>query len=114
MNKLEIKELPVLKYKESLVFFEDIYHLKDKRKSSAYSSSNKRMKLTESQLQKVYVNLTINIAPPGEPKDVISNKMKVDLTTTAFNLIEKMSNKLMAIKKGLVIDIKKKILKLKG
>ena len=114
MNKLEIKELPVLKYKESLVFFEDIYHLKDKRKSSAYSSSNKRMKLTESQLQKVYVNLTINIAPPGEPKDVISNKMKVDLTTTAFNLIEKMSNKLMAIKKGLVIDIKKKILKVKG
>ena len=112
MSKLEIKELPVLKYKEGLAYFEDIYHINDKRKLS--DNSKIKRSLTEVQLKKVVLNLTINIAPKGQPKDIISNKMKVELNTTAFSLIKKMCDKLMTMKKGLVIDINKKILKVKG
>ena len=112
MNKLDTKELPVLKYKDGLAYFEDIYHINDKGKI-ADSSTIKRT-ITDAQLKKVVLNLTINIAPPGQHKDIISNKMKVDLTTTAFSLIKKMCDKLMNMKKGLVIDINKKILKAKG
>ena len=114
MNNLQIKELSVLKYKNGLVYFEDKLQKEKKPHGNMNYASNKRTKISEKQLQKVYLNLTINIAPPGQPKDIISNKMKVTLTTTAFNLIEKMCNKLMNIKKDLFIDIKKKILKVKG
>ena len=115
MNKLQIKELSVLKYKDGYVFFEDKLQTEKKSYSNAMNSAaNKRTKISEKQLQKVYLNLTINIAPPDKPIDVISNKMKVTLSTTAYNLIEKMCSKLMKMKEGLVIDIKKKILKAKG
>jgi len=117
MNKLQVKEISSLKYKNNLAFFEDKCQIDDSKKSYSNAmnyASKKRTRISEKQLQKVYLNLTINIAPPDQPIDVISNKMKVTLTTTAFNLIEKMCSKLMNIKKGLVIDIKKKILKVKG
>ena len=65
-------------------------------------------------MQKVYLNLTMNIAKENEPINTISNKMKVGFNTTAFNLIEKMCSKLMTINQDLVIDINKKILKVKG
>ena len=115
MNKLQIKELSVLKYKDGLVYFQDKLQNEKKNYSNTMNyTTNKRTKITEEQLQKVYINLTINIAPPGQPKDIITNKMKVDLKKTAYDLIEKMCSKFMGLKKGLVIDIKKKILKARG
>jgi len=117
MNKLQIKEISALKYKDGLVFFEDKCQTNDKHKSYSNAMNyaiNKRTNITEKQMKNVYLNLTINIAPPGQPNDIISNKMKVNIDTTALFLIEKMCNKLMGIKKGLFIDIKKKILKVRG
>ena len=117
MNNIQIKELPVLKYKDNSVFFEDKYKTNtDVRKSYSNTmnfATKKRIKISEKQMQKVYLNLTINVAKENEPINIISNKMKVTLNTTSFNLIEKMCSKLMNIKKDLVIDIKKKNIKSK-
>ena len=113
MNNLEIKELSSLKYKDGHIYFED----RCKIDENSYSNSINNV-ITEERLKKVYLNLTINTAKPGEPSKEISNKMLVKLETTAFSLIEKMCNKLMYIskesKEGVVVDIKKKILKVKG
>ena len=118
MSKIDIKELPVLKYKSNSVFFEDKYKTNNDMKKSYSNTMNfatkKRTKISEKQMQKVYLNLTMNIAKENEPINTISNKMKVGFNTTAFNLIEKMCSKLMTINQDLVIDINKKILKVKG
>ena len=115
MNMLKLKEIASLKYKEGYVFFEDKLQNEKKAYSSAMNlTKSKSLKLSDKQLTKVYLNLIINIAPPDKKKDVISFKMKVTTSTTAYNLIEKMCSKLMVMKKGLVLDIKKKVLKVKG
>ena len=115
MNKLESKELASLKYKDGYVFFEDKLLMEKKSYISAMDFTKKKsITMTEKQMQQIFLNLTINIAPPGKPKDVISNKMKVTTKTTALDLIKKMCSKLMSMKEGLIIDIDKKILKVKG
>ena len=112
MSKIQIKELPVLKYKQNSVYFEDKYKANTEMKKSYSSAMNyiskNKTKITEKKLSKVYLNLTMNISKENEPNNIISNKMKVDLKTTSYDLIEKMC------KKYLVMDINKKILKVKG
>ena len=115
MNQLNIEELSFLKYKDGMIFFEDKYKYAEDRKSFAdHRQTIMNKKLSDDKLQKVFVNLTLDIAKPGEPTNQVSNKMPVNSSTTAYDLIEKMCKKLMNMKKDLKIDINAKILKAKS
>ena len=120
MNKLNLEEISFLKYKDGMIFFEDKCKYAEDRKSTAGSSplSHRKTllnrKLNDDKLQKVVVNLTINTAKQGEAPKQVSNKMPVNSTTTAYDLIEKMCKKLMNMIKDLSIDIDSKILKAKS
>ena len=115
MNKLNIEELSFLKYKDGMIFFEDKYKYAEDRKSfTDHRQTIMNKKLSDDKLQKVFVNLTLDIAKPGEPNNQVSNKMPVNSNTTAYDLIEKMCKKLMNMKKDLKIDINSKILKAKS
>ena len=115
MNKLNIEELSFLKYKDGMIFFEDKYKYAEDRKSIPdHRQTIMNKKLSDDKLQKVFVNLTLDIAKPGEPTNQVSNKMPVNSNTTAYDLIEKMCKKLMNMKKDLKININAKILKAKS
>jgi hypothetical protein len=112
MNKINLEEMSFLKYKDGIVYFEDKCKVDDGRKS--YSSTLKNQRLTDEKLKKVFANLTIDTAKPGQNSNLVANKMKVDTSTTAKDLIEKMCKKLNSIKKDLNIDTESKILKVKS
>ena len=121
MNKLNIEEISFLKYKQGLIFFEDKCKYVEDRKS--YSSSINSIphrqtimnrKLTDDKMQKVFANLTLDIAKPGEKKNNVTSKVQVNASTTAYNLIDRVCNKFMKARKELKFDIDSKILKVKG
>ena len=120
MNKLNLEELSFLKYKDGMIFFEDKCKYAEDRKSysgsapSSHRATIMNKKLSDDKLQKVFVNLTIDTAKPGEVTNQVSNKMPVNSSTTAYDLIEKMCKKLMNMIKNLNIDINSKILKAKS
>ena len=113
MNKLNFKEIASLKYKDGIVYFEDKCKVDEERKSYVNSFS-KAQRLSDEKMKKVFANLTIDAAKPGENSNLITNKMKVDTNTTAKDLIDKMCKKLNAMKKDLNIDTGTKILKVKS
>ena len=122
MNKINVEEISFLKYKAGMVFFEDkIKYAEDRKSYSSVSNTNMPLrqtimnkKLSDEKLEKVVVNLTLDASKPGEPSDIVSNKMPVKASTTAYDLINKMCTKLMNMKKNLKIDIESKILKAKS
>ena len=111
MNKLNIEELSCLKYKDGMIFFEDKCKYDDDSKN-AMSGGGRR--LNDEKLGKIFANLTYKIEQPGQADETITNKMNVTASTTAYDLIVKMCNKIMNMKSNLKIDIDTKILKAKS
>ena len=116
MNKMKFTEISNLKYINGIVYFEDKCKYNDDKRQSLNSSSSRRVtitnaKLTDSKLEKVLINLIIDIAEPGKPPKITSKKFTVNENTTAYDLIEKMCNKLSSLDQNLKFDINKKILK---
>ena len=121
MNKLHFEEISFLKYKSGMVFFEDkIKYAEDRKSYSSVTNNNNprrqtimNKKLSDEKLEKVVINVTLDASKPGGPTDIVSNKMPVKASTTAYELINKMCTKFMNMKK-MKIDIDSKILKAKS
>ena len=114
MNKMKFTEISNLKYINGTVYFEDKCKFNDDKRQSINSSRRvtiSNAKLTDSKLEKVLINLIIDVAKPGDPPKITSKKFAVNANTTAYDLIEKMRNKLSALDQNLNFDVNTKILK---
>ena len=103
MNKTNIEVQSRLKLIHNKLYFEDI-------------CEGEKVNITEKDLEKFFVNLYIEVKnPDGESeKDLIQQKVKISIHTTAFDLIEKMNKKVSIMKEDLSFEAKKMILKVRS
>ena len=79
------------------VLFEDIYE---------------STKLKEKEMKNVFVNISYPIS--FENQNTLEKKLKLDLNTTGYDLVENMKKKLSSLSNDFDFDIKKKILKVRS
>ena len=104
MNKTNIDVKSRLKLIQNKLYFEDI-------------CEGVKVSITEKELEKFFVNLYFEVKnPDGETdkNDLIQQKVKISLNTTAFDLLEKMNKKIRAMKEDLSFDSQKMILKVRS
>ena len=103
MNKTNIDVQSRLKLIHNKLYFEDI-------------CEGEKVDITEKDVEKFFVNLYYEIKNPDEDKgvDLIQQKVKISLNTTAFDLLEKMNKKVTTMKEDLSFDSKTMILKVRS
>ena len=104
MEKKNFVENSNLKYINNKLYFED----------KCIHNNNTKSDLNDEELNKIFVNLIIDLSTPDNPKNVQSQKLKVTKKTTAFNLIESFFSKLGNIGNKTKLNPKKKILKVRS
>ena len=105
MDKKNFVENSNLKYINNKIYLED---------KCVYNGSNNKNELTDEDLNKVIVNLIIDLSTPENPKNIQSRKMKINTKTTAYNLIESFCSKLGTAGSKNKLNPKKKILKVRS
>ena len=103
MNKTNIDVQSRLKLIHNKLYFEDI-------------CEGEKVHITEKDVEKFFVNLYYEIKNPNEEreKDLIQQKVKISLNTTAFDLLEKMNKKITIMKEDLSYDSQTMILKVRS
>jgi len=104
MEKKIFVENANLKYVGNKLYLEDKYTNNGKNK----------VELTDEDLNKVIINLIIDLSTPDNPKNIQSRKLKINTKTTAYNLIENFCSKLGNLDSKYKFDPKKKILKVRS
>ena len=89
-------------------------YLEDKTTHGNNNNKNADNELTDEDLNKVFINLTIDLSTPDNPKNIQSKKVKINTKTTAFNLIDNFCSKLGSMDNKIKLDPKKKILKVRS
>ena len=106
MEKKNFVENSNLKYINNKIYFED--------KCVRNGTNNTKNELTDEALNKVLVNLIMDLSTPDNQKNIQSMKLVVTTKTTAFNLIEKFCTKMGFIDTKIRLDPKRKILKVRS
>ena len=104
MEKKIFVENANLKYVGNKLYLEDKY----------VNNGNNKNELTDEDLNKVIINLIIDLSTPDNPKNMQSRKLKINTKTTAYNLIENFCSKLGSMDSKYKFDPKKKILKVRS
>jgi hypothetical protein len=106
MEKKNFVENANLKYIGNKLYLED--------KITNGNNTNKGKELTDEDLSKIFINLTIDLSTPDNPKNIQSKKVKITTKTTAYNLIENFCSKIGNVDSKTKLDPKKKILKVRS
>ena len=107
MEKNNFTENSNLKYINNTLYYED-------KCINNVNSNNNKNELTDEDLNKVFVNLIMDLSTPDNPKKNLSQKIKINTKTTALNLIEAFCLKIGYIDSKYRINPKKKILKVRS
>ena len=101
MEKKNFVENSHLKYINGKLYFED-------------KLNNNKSEITDEDLNKIMINLIMDLSTPDNPKNIQSRKVKITTKTTGYELIVNFNSKLgnMDIKNK--FDPKKKILKVRS
>ena len=114
MQKLEFADNSNLKYINGKIYFEDKFD-EDSQKTNKNPELKRRFsfskKLTDKQLSKFFINLIIDLSADVKNKNIQTHKFQINSTTTAFNLIDKLSVKMSFSNSNTKFEPKKKILK---
>ena len=102
MNKINIDIKSKLKLIKKNLYFED-------------TIEDEKITLNEENLSNFFLNLLCEVKNPEEGHmDLIKQKVKITLNTTAFDLLEKMNKKIRTMSDTLGYDSKKMILKVRS
>ena len=102
MNKINIDIKSKLKLIKKNLYFED-------------TIEDEKIILKEENLSNFFLNLLFEVKNPEEDHmDLIKQKVKITLQTTAFDLLEKMNKKIRTMSDTLGYDSKKMILKVRS
>ena len=102
MNKTNIEIKSKLKLIKQQLYFED-------------TIEDEKITLKEDNLNNFFLNLLFEVKNPEEDHmDLIKQKVKITLQTTAFDLLEKMNKKIRTMSDTLGYDSKKMILKVRS
>ena len=114
MEKLEFMENSNLKYINGKIYFEDKF---DEEMINMNNGSVKKRrfsftkKLTDKELSNFFINLKIDLSTDDNKKNIQTHKFKINSTTTAYDLIEKLSIKISHSTLNTKYEPQKKILK---
>ena len=112
MNKKEFKEIACLKYINGGVYFEDKVKYDEEKKSE--DKDKKKEKKNKVEEQTLFVNVTLFSGKQDQNNNALSKKFQINSSTTAFDLIQKMAEKVTAADQNMKYDPRSKILKVKG
>ena len=102
MNKTNIEIKSKLKLIKNKLYFEDVIE-------------DEKITLKEEDLNNFFLNLFFEVKNPEEEHmDLIQQKVKITLNTNAYDLIEKMNNKIKVMSDTLGYNSKKMILKVRS
>ena len=99
MQKTKIEVKSRLKYIKNKIYFEDVCE---------------SQKLSDADLEKFFVNVTIIIKNEEGEKDIVTKKIKITSKMTAYDIIVNMNKKVQLMKADLAFDPRKKILKVRS
>ena len=115
MEKKEFVENSNLKYINGKIYFEDKFEKEINNTNNKNADKNRKFsftkKLTDNELSTFLVGLKIDLSDDKSKKNIQIHKFKITATTTAFDLIKKLGNKLSLSTKQVDFEPKKKILK---
>ena len=115
MDKKEFVENSNLKYINGRIYFEDKFEKENLNTNNKNTDKKRKFsftkKLTDNELSSFLVGLKIDLSADKSKKNIQIHKFKITSTTTAFDLIKKLGNKLSLSTTQIDFDPKKKILK---
>ena len=105
MNKTNIEVKSKLKLINERLYFEDVC-----------DDENININFTEKDLEKIFLNIYYEMDNPSAEggKDLIVQKIKLAMTMTAKDVIEKMHKKVQLMNKDWVFEVDKMVLKVRS